>query len=581
MRPWGRRRAAILLGVHVFIALHFAHWKLSGRTLAPLELNEVMHTLELGVVTAGFLLMASVVISIFFVGRVFCSWGCHMLALQDAAAWLLGRLRIRTSPLRSRLLPWIAIGAAGYMFLWPQVARLLVTTWPTLADWIGPRPEFQLRVLGDQDGWASFMTSDFTRNLPGPGVAFLTFVVCGFVATWLLGTRSFCRLICPYGAVFSQTDRFAARRIVLTGDCVDCGLCTRVCDSGISVYEEVRRDGAVTSGGCLKDFDCVHVCPTQGLSLARGKGPGIGTRGVARRSDFSWYEEALMAVVFLAALISLRGLYRIVPFLLALTLACLLAVGLVYGTRLGFRPDVSFQSWTLKRGWRLRPAGWSFGAAILLAGLATLHSGVVRWHQWRDDAAWQQVQASGSREAAHRGMRHLMQREQLGWLPAAELEQRRATYARALGQLALAQSALERLVAHEPRARVDLAELLASRGDLAGAERQLVLALEQAPETAAAAHYGLGVLYATAERHDLAEEQLRLAQRLAPRDPQILNNLGFLLTSTGRLREGEQWLRSAIAAAPGWDLPCVNLQALYEGDERDPATLATICPDRR
>src|SRR5690606_9270732 len=111
-RPWGRRRAAVLLGVHVLIALHFVHWKLSGRTLAPLELNEGMQPLGLGVITAGFLLMASVVVSILFVGRVFCSWGCHMLALQDTAAWILGRLRIRTSPLRSRLLPWIAIGTA-------------------------------------------------------------------------------------------------------------------------------------------------------------------------------------------------------------------------------------------------------------------------------------------------------------------------------------------------------------------------------------------------------------------------------------------------------------------------------------
>jgi ferredoxin len=537
-----------------------------------------MHTLELGVITAGFLLMASVVISVLFVGRVFCSWGCHMLALQDAAAWILARLKIRTSPLRSRLLPWIAIGAAGYMFLWPQVARLLVGTWPGLAEWIGARPEFRLRVLGDQDGWASFMTSDFTRNLPGPGVALLTFVVCGLVATWLLGSRSFCRLICPYGAVFSQADRFASRRIVLTGTRVDCGLCTRVCDSGISVYEEIRRDGAVTTGGCLKDFDCVHVCPTQGLALAHGKAPGFGARGVKRRSGFSWAEEILMAIVFLAALVSLRGLYRVIPFLLALTLACLLAVGLAYGTRLAFSPEVGFQSWTLKRNRHFRPAGWAFSAAILLAGLATLHSGVVRWHQWRDDTAWQIVRADGSRDAARRGMHHLMQRERLGWFPAAELEQRRATYARTLGQLALAQSALERLVAHEPRARVDLAELLASRGDLAGAERQLVLALdEQIPETAAAAHYGLGVLYATSERHDLAEKHLRLAQRLDPRDPQILNNLGFLLASTGRPREAEQWLRAAIAAAPEWDLPCVNLLALYETDGRDSAPLATIC----
>ena len=64
LRRISRRRAAVLIGVHLLIGLHIAHWKLHGRTLAPLELNEVMHTLELGVVTAGFLLMATAVVSV-------------------------------------------------------------------------------------------------------------------------------------------------------------------------------------------------------------------------------------------------------------------------------------------------------------------------------------------------------------------------------------------------------------------------------------------------------------------------------------------------------------------------------------
>ena len=61
----------MLIGVHLLIGLHVAHWQLAGRTLAPLELNEVMHTLELGVVTAGFLLMATAVVSVLFFGRFY------------------------------------------------------------------------------------------------------------------------------------------------------------------------------------------------------------------------------------------------------------------------------------------------------------------------------------------------------------------------------------------------------------------------------------------------------------------------------------------------------------------------------
>ena len=101
---YSRWRVASLVGVHVLIAAHIAHWLLSGRTLAPLELNEVLYTLHLGVVTAGFLFMALAMVSVVVFGRFFCGWACHVLALQDLSAWLLGKLRIRPEPFRSRAL---------------------------------------------------------------------------------------------------------------------------------------------------------------------------------------------------------------------------------------------------------------------------------------------------------------------------------------------------------------------------------------------------------------------------------------------------------------------------------------------
>ena len=76
------------------MGLHIAHWKLNGKTLAPLELHEVMYTLELGIVTAGFLFMSLAFVSVLIFGRFFCSWGCHILALEDLCAWILKKLGI-------------------------------------------------------------------------------------------------------------------------------------------------------------------------------------------------------------------------------------------------------------------------------------------------------------------------------------------------------------------------------------------------------------------------------------------------------------------------------------------------------
>ncbi len=527
------RRAIVLILVHLAIGVHIAHWKLHGRTLAPLELNEVMQTLELGVVTAGFLLMATAVGSVLIFGRFFCSWGCHLLALQDGAAWLLGRLGIRPAPFRSRTLALIPAGAAIYMFLWPSLARLCVRIWPPTEAFVGPRPEFRLRLLSDGEGWASFLTSDFARNFPGPGVAISTFVVCSVVCVWLLGTRAFCRNVCPYGAVFSFADRFSRRRIVLTGDCIACGKCTSVCDSGISVYEEISADGAVTSGRCLKDLDCVAVCPTAGLAVAEFPRPGFGRRSVARPWHLGTAEEVAFASIFLAALAALRGVYRLVPFLLALTLATCLAFAVVLTARLFWRREVSFQRWRLRGSAGLTPRGWAFALATLLCLGATAEAGVVRWHEWRGDRAWGDWQGAppggeGAERRAAIALDYLLARERWGWLRPPDLAVRKATLAAALGRGALLETSLRALRAESVGARLDLAEFLASQGRYREAEEELRAALAVEPRNAAA-YYGLGIVLAATGRIAEAIEELRRAREIDPEDPEILNNLGYFL----------------------------------------------------
>ncbi|MHC4991340.1 MAG: 4Fe-4S binding protein, partial [Planctomycetota bacterium] len=301
-RRYGPWRAASLIAVHVLAAIHIAHWRLAGTTLAPLELNEVMYTLELGIVTAGFVLMALLVISTLIFGRFFCSWGCHILALQDLCDWIFSKLRIRAKPVRSRVLLLVAPGAMLYMFVWPHVQRLIEGE---------PLPSFHLR--DDTGGWASFVTDDFWRNLPGPGVALLTFAICGFAIVYVLGTRSFCQYACPYGALFGLADRVAPGRIKVDPDrCTSCGICTGVCSSHVRVHQEIDTYGSVVDPECLKDLDCVGACPEGALSFGWTRPSLLRSMRSGRRSqrnDFTLAEELVMAVVFLGSLIIFRGLY--------------------------------------------------------------------------------------------------------------------------------------------------------------------------------------------------------------------------------------------------------------------------------
>lgn len=419
---YGRKRALTLAAVYVLMGLHIVHWKLRGSTLAPLELNEVMYTLELGILTAGFLLMVAAVLSVLIFGRFFCSWACHILALEDLAAWILGKFGIRPKPVRSRLLRFVAPGALVYMFVWPQLQRLFAGQ---------SMPALHLRM--DGEGWASFVTSDYWRNLPGPIIAFLTFAVCGFLIVYFLGTRSFCGYVCPYGAAFGLADRIAPGRIRerQLGACNGCAKCTAVCSSQVRVHEEILMHGQVIDPGCLKDLDCVSVCPVDAISFGFavprstfvtrvrrvagqigraifvGRAPRTQKKArpahskplrartgqliVGRRYDFAWWEECLVGILFLAAAWALRGLYGRVPFLLALGAATIVAIHGVISLRLVRASDVRFGHLRLKARGRLSRYGTAhvFGAVLLAMFFA--HSGWIRMHESLGERAYSEM----------------------------------------------------------------------------------------------------------------------------------------------------------------------------------------------
>jgi DUF971 family protein len=151
-----KRRLVALILVHVAVLVHVAHWKIAGTTLTPLEPSESMQTLELGYVNAGFLLFVGAILLTMVVGRFFCGWACHVVAYQDACAWILGKLKLKPKPVRSRLLVSVPLGAAFYMFAWPTVYRFTMN----LAGADFPWPKWVLHLTTD-DLWRTFPGRSF------------------------------------------------------------------------------------------------------------------------------------------------------------------------------------------------------------------------------------------------------------------------------------------------------------------------------------------------------------------------------------------------------------------------------------
>lgn len=476
-KNYERWRLFTLVGIHLLFIAHFVHWKIKGRTLAPLEFNEVLYTIHQGIVTAGFFLMAVVMVATLLFGRFFCSWGCHILALQDAAGWIMDKLRIKRQPIRSRTLIWLPIAVMFYLFIWPQLLQLF----------IGAEAQALHVVEAGGSGWSSFTTDNMWRNLPPPGVAVLTFFVCGFLIVYLLGSRGFCFQACPYGALFAIADQLAPGRIVLTKDCDQCGLCTKACTSGILVHRELATHGMVTNPRCLKDMDCVAACPEDAVQYGFRmppvfrKGHPMGAYG--GRYGFSWGEDLFMLGFFPIGMFVYRALYDSVPFLLAVALSVITAYLFVVAHRVLRKGAVQLRGITLKMDRRLRPAGVGMLTLTSVLVLFFTQSAFVQYHTILGQRAFARVAGLGAHPLPTApdlvsGIGHYEMAQRFGLVAPVDRRQELASLYLLQGSTARAEELLREIVAEQP-ALIEAGFQLGMLANAHGASAEAMLRWEQ------------------------------------------------------------------------------------------------------
>lgn len=580
-------RAGVLVGVHVLAAAHIAHWLLAGRTVTPVEPSEAMAYARSGIVNAGLIFFGVTILSTAILGRWFCGWGCHLVALQDFCRWLLDRAGIRPKPLRSRVLAWVPALAALYMFAWPAAWRLWTTG--------------SLAARGQE-----LTTEHFWATFPGLVVGVLTFAVCGFACVYFLGAKGFCTYGCPYGAIFSAAERLSPLRVRVSEACDQSGHCTAVCTSNVRVHEEVALFKMVTDPGCMKCGDCVSVCPNDALSFGWGPIPAFAPKPAAappaRRPALAAGEEAIAALAFAGAFLAFRGLYGQVPFLMSLGVAGVVAWIALTVARLLRRPDYAWRHRALKRDGRLTGAGRALLAGAAAFALFWLHSGWLRAEAALADRDARRLGAKveaaldvatppagltgAEREAAERARTRYARLRRFGLLPwrgatgreaqlafvegdlagfralaplAVELDEEAARVlrleARALaeqGNLQGARGAGERAIAAapgDPKGYAALAVLLAQGGALPAAEEVLERGIRHFPRNADL-FYDAGVISAIQVRFEQALSYFDRALALDPGHRKARENRAGMLAASGRWGEAVDEYRRALAEAP-------------------------------
>jgi Tfp pilus assembly protein PilF len=349
----------------------------------------------------------------------------------------------------------------------------------------------------------------------------------------------------------------------------------------------------------------VAVCPNEAIGFGYRK-PSLfksWSRSVRRHYDFSWGEEVILAVTWLATLFVFRGLYARVPFLVTLGLGGIMGYVAVLTIRLFRRESVAFNKFRLKRSGRLTTAGAYFMAGSLVVFVFVGHSAFVRYHEFRGHAAYDTITTAGPAETSPGdpgllagATAHLETVERWGLFNPPELDQRLATlhllnnspgeadpYLRRIverdpgaahelqadvwatqGDHAKATGAYERALAEDPsrlKSHLSLAELLANSGNYTEAVEHLEAAVAIKNDSAKT-RYNLAVLLGQLGREDDAIEHYQVAARLTPRDVEIQNNLGFMLASKGEFEAAEERFRKAIELDPNFAHSHFNLGRL-------------------
>lgn len=372
-----RWRAAALITLHVLMIAHIIQWRINGTTISPIEPSEAMYTLQNGAVTAGFVFFSLAILATLIFGRFVCGWGCHIVALQDLCAWLLKKFGLTPKPLRSRLLIYVPLIAALYMFVWPTVLRSMT------------KPKGEPLIPGFSN---HLVTTEFWATFPTIAVAVPFLFICGFVTVYFLGSKGFCTYGCPYGGFFGIADKFASGRIRVTDACNQCGHCTATCTSNVLVHAEVKKFGMVVDPGCMKCMDCVSVCPNDALYFGFGK-PSIAVSQAGPKTySLTWPEEIFAAVFFALSFFAVWDVYQLVPMLMALGIACVTTFLTMKTWRLLRSKELSFYRSELKTRGRPTRAGILFLAfALFWIGLNT-HSGWIRYHERSGDLRFQTLQ---------------------------------------------------------------------------------------------------------------------------------------------------------------------------------------------
>ena len=273
-----RWRITSLIGVHVYIFFHFMIWyvfdmKIWGKT----AMMGVPSLLAFHINAAAIMVML-IILSVFFYGRAFCGWACHLRGAIEFSDWVMRKLKIsgcQTIREKNTLL--------NTRFRWSfRIVVFFPLLLPVLFYWIRRERNFYFNIqtpspLADLPGYNNLLFSEnapFNMSFAANGLNALDFIIpffaaifivftMSFVINYFYGQGAFCRIMCPYVVILAPFTNLSPwqKKITRTSDCKGCRACSNNCPQGIDVSREIyHHHGKVINNECIKCYNCIDRC---------------------------------------------------------------------------------------------------------------------------------------------------------------------------------------------------------------------------------------------------------------------------------------------------------------------------------
>ncbi len=227
---------------------------------------------------SNFYILGALLLITLLLRRAFCGYACPIGTLSE---WLgAGAARLGFKP---RSVPYrLDRGLAKLKYV--VLVVILYFTW-TYA-------ELEFRV-------ADPCYALLSRH--GEDITFWAYVVAGAVVIGsLLVIMPFCRWLCPLAAVMHPLSRFGFTRVKRDEEtCIDCGLCSKVCPTGIPV----DKVDEVKAARCMSCLNCVTVCPRDSA--------GAISWGPPKAFGRSWPQAALIGIILVCFAAAVGAAYAL------------------------------------------------------------------------------------------------------------------------------------------------------------------------------------------------------------------------------------------------------------------------------